>query len=341
LAVPSAMYIPSLVVLLATVWAFGWTRHRRLPFPAPGRQHQRRNRRVSHHHQARHLALAVFLCGMLVVGASRDAMGHDEGTPGSASDGSEGATNQTPQLDAEIGALPPAPAFIELSRITLEPGAVVELIVPGPEVYVVESGALGIRVSGEATVSRRVANDGTRSPEIAAPGVDNTLRAGDQIVVAGETQHTLMNDGLELTRVLSLVIFPAAFAVPERLRDAQSPPGTRIDTILSEVIDKPSPLLSGAVRMTVQGLELSSDETFALPDDAGFTMVMLTMGLATIVSGDEEISVGAGQAVQLDSGQASVIHNEGEDSLIATILMIVPVESGNRSATPQSSPMAG
>src|SRR5688572_17383933 len=118
--------------------------------------------------------------------------------PGSAQDDASG-----PLLRATVDSLPDLPAVVDLTRIVLAPGAGVELTVPGPSIYAVESGAFGLRLEGPAQLIR-AETDAPTTAEAARPGVDYVLRPGDQAAVPANINQLLLNDSQAPAEVLSV-----------------------------------------------------------------------------------------------------------------------------------------
>lgn len=113
-----------------------------------------------------------------------------------------------PILDAPLDAYPIFPSIVALARLTFRPGATLpRTAIPGPSVFVVESGALVVR--GEELA--RNAQRGARTPHrvAAAPGTVTTVGSGEAIAVMGPTV-TIGNAGDRDAVALVASIFPAA-----------------------------------------------------------------------------------------------------------------------------------
>jgi quercetin dioxygenase-like cupin family protein len=127
------------------------------------------------------------------------------------------ATGTVLGFTLEDGALPDAPSFVRLLRITLEPGAQSPLHThPGPEFQLLESGTLRVLVDGSALI-RRAPKDGVEQPVEAIPNKEETIvRRGDQIAFLPGTAMTFRNTGSKPATILAAVMLPAG---PQR------PPG--------------------------------------------------------------------------------------------------------------------
>ena len=110
--------------------------------------------------------------------------------------------------------LPAAPAFLQLFRVTLDPGASIPAEAGDPIVVLlyVESGSLTIQIEAPLQVTRAATIEAFATPgavEEVAAGTEVTLEAGDSVVLgelagAGE----LRNDGDEPVVGLGALVAP-------------------------------------------------------------------------------------------------------------------------------------
>ena len=140
-------------------------------------------------------------------------------------------------IELKAAALPPAPAFIRLVRISLDPGAVSpEHTHPGPEFGRVESGVVTVTVNGPASIKQRSAkaNDPFETAE-----VDSAIQLdrGDQIYYPTGTALTFRNDGEEVAEVLAVVILPGAASHPPLIDYTGDDPGEEaFNGVTSEIL---------------------------------------------------------------------------------------------------------
>lgn len=185
-------------------------------------------------------------------------------------------------LRQTVDVLPETPAAVELARMTLAPGAGREMVVPGPELYAVESGSLGLRVDGPAFLTRAATNGDASAPEEMEPGVDYVLQPGDQAMVLIRVAHQLLNDGQEPVTFLNVVIYEQAASLPSWLPDAVLPEGVAITPIAADVITDDGIFPDGSAEVAVERVTLTPGDD--LP-------AALADGLALIVVEDGVLSV--------------------------------------------------
>ena len=118
-----------------------------------------------------------------------------------------GATSAQPLFAAPLATLPAGPAAVEINRVTLPPGARLSpLIGPGPEVLMLEAGALTVRLLG---VDPQGNAAGTRH------GGEVPLRPGDLTIVPTGTPFAVDNDGQVPAVLLEVALRPTAERSPE------------------------------------------------------------------------------------------------------------------------------
>lgn len=224
-------------------------------------------------------------------------------------------------LRAVTSDLPTEPV-VELSRLTVEPGARWELVVPGPVLYLVESGALGLSVDGAARIVR--ASTGTPTDESTEAGIDYTIRQGDQAVIPAATSYTLVNDGERPVQALATVTFASSTAVPSWLPAGDLPPGVALQPIAADVFDDPA-LAGGRVEIVVARATLAPGA--ALPADWATRRSLLVVesgrvGLTT--GGAPESTLEAGNVARNEGGPASAVRNAGDSPLVLLIVSLTP-----------------
>jgi quercetin dioxygenase-like cupin family protein len=237
-------------------------------------------------------------------------------TDGQAQESDDGTTESL--LQQTVDALPEAPAAIELARMTLAPGAGREMVVPGPELYAVESGSLGVRVDGPAFLTRAATGGEPSAPEEMEPGVDYVLQPGDQAMVLTRVAHQLINDGQEPVTFLNVVIYEQDAALPSWLPEAVLPEGVGITPIAADVIIDEGVLPKGRADVAVERV------TIAVGDDLP---AEITDGLALIV---------------VEDGVLSVTYEQGATSTPIATPDATPAATPASAATPTSAgPLSG
>ena len=295
----------------------------------------------------RKLVLSIVGCCLLLATA----------TPGPAVAQEEGVEEL---MRATVDALPVAPTAIELARLTLQPGGGRELVVPGTELYVVETGTPGIRVDGLATLTRAPVDGVDTPPETMTEGVDFTLAVGDQVLVYANVPHALLNDGGDAAALINLVIFPASSLLPGWLPDEVSPTGVGVVPLAADVVDDPdslpnAPVVVSLLRVVVAGDAATPEASPVAPfdtlhdhatpaaegatalDNLGgrFALVIVEQGVLAV---ERNAATGEtfrqGESVRLAPGAPAVLRNGSEAVLVALALTIDAVEPAADDGTP-------
>lgn len=228
-----------------------------------------------------------------------------------------GDAEQEILFQAALEELPLPPAYLQLARTTLQPGASIPLHTrPGPEFGVVESGTLTVRVSGAAVLAP--AGDG-QTPEparIMPANEDVLLQPGDQVVYPPEVPFLLSNTSDEATTFLALYVVPRGNQSPP---SASWPDGTpsaeALDGVSSSIVGEAyaivwpeSPLLIVLDRLALEPGEAipASSGPVMLGVEAGRLNFALVEGQFQLSGGDTELQANASPGAQysLTSGDA-------------------------------------
>lgn len=262
-------------------------------------------------------------------------------------------------LFALINELPPAPSFVRLLRINLEPGAQSPLhFHPGPEMGVVESGISSVLVEGPTDLL-----PAGRTKPIAAPeGEEFEMERGDQVLYPiGSPQSFVNNQDDANTVILTAVVLPAGSQAPPGLTWVGGTPGPNALAGLSSVIlgdGVATQLPTGPSALSIERMILEPGES--IPESTAPTLLSLEDGRFdfTTVSGetqvsrtatpgpqdpaalDEEFSMAPGDAAFFPNGNAEVERPESDGQVTLLRLTIVPVETADDGATPEASPVA-
>ncbi len=220
-------------------------------------------------------------------------------------------TTAEPLIVAELGELPPPPAFVRLVRITLQPGASVPTHShPGPEFAHVESGTLSVSGAGDLAVVR--AGGGAEQAPANTPLV---LSPGDRVAFPAGVAFAFANAGDEPAVLLTLVILPAG---PERPAGAEvlATPETGDVGVRSRPLgDAVAPGWPAApISLVVERLAIPAGEP--LPAARGPVMLSIERGsLAFALRGGEyEISRNGG-APRPRSGSGTIERLETGDAV--------------------------
>lgn len=219
-------------------------------------------------------------------------------------------------ISALVSALPLPPLLIGVGEWTLQPGASIEFTVPGPELYAIESGLVSAGVEGAAAV----ALPDTTAAVVATPGVDYTLRPGDELHVEPGVRHILRNDGEQPAGLVNVVLFPASASVPASLGQVEYPAGVQFEALATESVDAPSLLPTGSATITLERLRAEPGENVTITP-AGFQLVILEIG-ALKVNGQNQREVSAGSTTRVDQTEPPAIANEGDQPAVLLLLSI-------------------
>jgi quercetin dioxygenase-like cupin family protein len=272
------------------------------------------------------VSLAAIVVCVSLLGGVRTVPAHDdEGTPAAATP--TGAVVR-PDLSSRgvVESLPPPPAVVEISRVHLAPGASWEIVAPGPALYGVEDGALGIRVDGPAMLMRAARDGAPVTEEPATPGVDFTLRPGDQVLALAETPHFVVNDGQLPTSFLSVMVYPLGSAIPSWLPEAERPSGVDVQPLASDTTAAANGAPQGPVEISLMQVTLAPGEELTLAP-ADFSFLVVEEGTLVVTSDHGQgKSYVASEVVQLDPGTSSIARNGGDSAATLVTVGIAPFE---------------
>jgi len=206
------------------------------------------------------------------------------------------------QVTLDDAQLPPAPVFVRLLRITMDPGSSSPNHThPGPELWLIESGDLTVEVDGPTIMLR--AQDGSKS-EAAPVKKEFTLSKGDQITFIPGTALTFTNKSKSEVKILASVILPAGHQRPPGITYVGGQPsadafqGIRSDILGDGLADI---LPSGSVTISIDRLDLKTGQALpANPNPTLLSVVKSTVEL-TVKSGRVQITHTANPGPQNDS----------------------------------------
>jgi hypothetical protein len=125
---------------------------------------------------------------------------------------------------ARLEVLPRAPAVIDVRRAVFPPAAVASMMPEdGPLAMFVDSGAVTVRIAGEAVVTR-AALPGEIACSVPLTGDGTiTLRYGDQLLIAAETAVRAINDGAVPAELVVVHVSSVSTGLPRMPRMADGP----------------------------------------------------------------------------------------------------------------------
>jgi mannose-6-phosphate isomerase-like protein (cupin superfamily) len=210
------------------------------------------------------------------------------------------------QVTLPEGALPVAPAFVRLLRITLDPGASSPLHThPGPEFARVESGTLSVTVKGKALLLRAATGNATPAPVADAPlDKEFRMRRGDMLTYLPQTPMTFRNAAERPVKILSGVILPAGHQHPPGITYlGGTPSDTAFKGVTPDILGDgvATVLPTGPSIVTVDRLKLEAGEP--IPAFAGPVMLSVASGVLdfTVVGGRVQVSRTAEPGPQPDA----------------------------------------
>jgi mannose-6-phosphate isomerase-like protein (cupin superfamily) len=238
-----------------------------------------------------------------------------------------------------IEELPAPSSIVELSRGQVRTGASWDVVAPGPALYGVEAGALGIRVDGPAILTRAATDTMPGGQEAAAPGVDFTLRPGDQMMVLAGTPHLLRNDGEDPAVFLSVVVFPAASAIPSWLPAGEQPPGVDVQPLAADVVTAITPPSSATIEVVAARTTVAPGMDVSM-SPASFELLVVESGTLVLTSDydqDHASTYGAGEVIRLQPGTEVRARNESTTPLVLVSVRI-DAGGGDDDAEPLATP---
>jgi len=251
----------------------------------------------------------------------------------------------------EAGALPIAPAFMRLVRITLDPGATSPAHThPGPELGWVESGVVTVTVKGPASIKQRSSK--AKDPFEAIKADDpTTLDKGDQVLYPTGTTISFTNKGTDPADVLALVILPAAADHPDLIDYTDGAPSDDTFTgVASEVLGDAimTTLPTGPAQVTIDRISLkagqslpgsrnpvlfsveSGDCQFTVTDGSVQISRKRDPGPQTDVAYDENIKLRSGDAMFFPNGLRTTSRGEASEELDLLRVVVAPTSSDEK-----------
>jgi quercetin dioxygenase-like cupin family protein len=151
--------------------------------------------------------IVVLLLGMAAIVPRSGTLAQEASPPADDQGGLPGLTFE-PLAGALVEALPPGPVLFSMSRVTVDPGAMLPIPADDPSVGLirVESGVLTVRIEAPAQVIR--ANDATMAGEEVAAGEAFTLAEGDSTLLPANAAGEIRNDTTTPVVVLAAFIEP-------------------------------------------------------------------------------------------------------------------------------------
>lgn len=153
------------------------------------------------------VVIVMLMLGVAAIGPSYDTLAQEASPPAPDSTVPEGLTF-APLAGAVVEELPQSPVLFSLSRVTVEPGAVLPIPAGDPTVGLiqVESGVLTVRIEAPAQVLR-VGTSGMAEETVAA-GTEFTMAAGDSTLLPANVAGEIRNDTSTPVVVLAAFIEP-------------------------------------------------------------------------------------------------------------------------------------
>lgn len=304
---------------------------------------------------------SLFIIGILVASgqpaSARRALALQEPTTSPAAEPPAG-DQQEILFQAALEALPQPPAYVQLARTTLQPGASIPLHVrPGPEFGVVESGNLTVRVGGQAVLAP-AGDGGNPEPARVMPiDEDVVLQPGDQVVYPPDVAFTLSNASQEPTTFLVLYVVPRGNqSPPSSSWVGGTPPAGALDGVSATIVGEAYALAWPESPLLVVLDRLALDPGETIPASSGPVMFGVESGRLSfaLVEGQYQISGGdsglqanaspgarqsltAGDAVFFPAGINQVPRPEDQTAMV---LLRLSVLSANQVAA-ASTPAAG
>jgi quercetin dioxygenase-like cupin family protein len=233
----------------------------------------------------------------------------------------EGVT-VAPLLVEPLTALPPAPAYVGLARLTYPPGAAVaSQVVAGTTLLYVESGSIVAEVGG-AAVTGSAGPVGTAAASPAAGG-GTPVEAGRPIVVPADTPFATRNDGPQPAIVFQVEIYASATPPPLGASLSFLRLGSGVATALPA-----APVQVGLGRVT-----LDAGASTDLAEVPGPVLVVVEFGTLSLVTPGSEATLGLGGTAFIQGGTQSAARNAGSGPLVLLVLAVFPAAAGD-GATP-------
>jgi hypothetical protein len=312
------------------------------------------------------LVVALLLAPLLLPAAGRAQ--HDP-TPLAGAD-QPGQRPRRAAVDEEglilftiIEDLPPAPAYVRLLRIIMEPGAISPLhFHHGPEMGVVETGVATVLVEGPTDLLPR----GRTKPVPVAdgtdyePGVEFDLEFGDQILYPIETPMQFRNaQEEEVLSILSAVILPAGSQAPPGLTWVDGPPAANaLQGLSSQILGDgvATSLPTDGANLAIERIVLEEGEP--VPAYDGPVMLSVESGGLQFVTVEGEVQVSRaadpgpqaaaelggeftllpGDAAYFPNGMEELARPDRHGTVSLLRLTLAPLPTGD--ATPEASPGA-
>ena len=233
----------------------------------------------------------------------------------------EGVT-VAPLLVEPLTALPPAPAYVGLARLTYQPGAAVASQgVAGTTLLYVESGSIVAEVGG-AVVTGAAGPVGTAAASPAAGG-GTPVAAGRPIVVPADTPFATRNDGSGPADVLQV-----------RVSASAAPPPLAAGVLFYRLASGVATALPAApVQVGLGRVTLDAGASTALAPVPGPVLIVVEFGTLSLVTPGSEATLSLGGTAFIQGGTESAARNAGAGPLVLLVLAVFPAAEGD-GATP-------
>jgi len=220
------------------------------------------------------------------------------------------------RVTLEDADLPPAPVFMRLLSISMDPGSSSPNHThPGPEFWYVQSGVVTVKVQGPTILLK----NGQGEKEAPAPVNENfDMKRGDRITFIPGTPLTFANKGTDSVTILIGVILPAGHQFPPGVTYVDGQPAAdAFQGLTTQILaDGRSDVFpNGQTTITVDRVKMTSGQALpALPNTELISVAKPSMEV-TIVSGEvyesrtaspgpQETPLAAGTSLQLGEGDA-------------------------------------
>lgn len=260
-------------------------------------------------------------------------------------------------LRATIQEAPPAPAFLRLLRITLEPGASIPAHThPGPELDRVESGTVSIAVPDGAQVLRADAAPDA-APEVVNAEEELELGSGDQVAFPTGNGMRFANTGTEDATLLAAVVLPAGSQRPAGVVYTDGTPSDEDFTgvrpsVLGDGTAAAMP--DGEVVVLVERLTLADGDP--IPAAPGPVLLSLETGALAFTAEEGQVQISRtaqpgpqpnitlgtlveltpGDAAFFSVGMAEVDRPDGSGDLELLRMSILPANAGAATPAPDA-----
>jgi quercetin dioxygenase-like cupin family protein len=231
-----------------------------------------------------------------------------------------------PMVQTRFDALPPAVTGVVMAKLTFPLKSGVEgLVSPGPTIFVVESGAISVRIANKGRIVRE---DGGET----FIGNDSTaLHQGDAAIIPPGVRHAFLQEGMEPAVAIGMTLY-----FIDNETGGSSPRGPEITPFAPvEPVPTSSPLLptvqilrggtlgewpSAPVNIAMGRAILGQGARLVPPESESILLAVETGTLD--VAGDEDLTVSAGTGVALPAGSVRDLRNDSDGLVIFLILTV-------------------